>query len=383
MSAETLSLTRPVPLPRPVPPPRVSTHIARLRPYQPGKTLGDVQRETGLTDIAKLASNENPLGPSPRAVAALRDTAEKVALYPDGAAPALREAVAAHLDVHPVTLVFGNGSDEILHLMALAFLGPGEKMVQGDPSFAMYEVYGTQMDADIVKVPLVNFTHDLEKMADAVTPETRLVLIANPNNPTGTVVTRADVELFLDRVPEQTIVVFDEAYHEFVHRADQPDTLSYIREGRNVVVLRTFSKAYGLAGLRVGYGVARPEITSILNRVRSPFNVSVPAQAAATAALGDVEHLRRTMTLNSEGRAYFYAAFQHMGLDFVPSEGNFVLVDVQKDSRAVFEDLQRLGVVVRAGAGLGLPTHIRVSTGTMPQNRRFLDALARVLASEK
>ncbi len=361
--------------------PTLSTaeHIRNLRPYVPGKPIEEVQRELGLTDVIKLASNENPLGPSPLAVEAMRNTAAHAALYPEGNAPALREAVSALAGMPPDTLVFGNGSDEVLHLMALSYLAPGDEVVQGSPSFAMYELYTRQMNAVSVKVPLANYTHDLGAMAEAITHRTRLVFVANPNNPTGTLVTQSQVDRFLERVPDDILVVFDEAYHEYVHHPDAPNLLPAIRDGRNVAVLRTFSKAYGLAGLRVGYGIMRPEIAETLNRVRSPFNVNLLAQAAATAAAQDSEHLHRTLVVNNEGREYFYREFAQRGLAYIPSEANFVMVDTGRDSREVFEALQRHGVIVRAGAGLGLPTFLRVSVGTMAQNRRFVAALTDVL----
>jgi len=358
----------------------IADHIARLRPYIPGKPIEEVQRELGLQDIIKLASNENPLGPSPRALAALLASASGVALYPEGSAPALRRAVSEMIDMPEETLVFGNGSDEVLHLLAQTFLQPGDEIVQGNPSFSMYEIYATLCDAVTIKVPLANFTHDLESMADAVTDKTRIVFIANPNNPTGTLVRRDAVDRFLNRVPSNVLVVFDEAYDEYVSDPDKPDLRPYVREGRNIAILHTFSKAYGLAGLRVGYGVTRPEIAEVLNRVRSPFNVNLPAQAAAAAAISDQEHITRSVSLNSEGRNYFYTQLEKMGLDYVPSEGNFVLVDVGKDSRDVFDALQHKGVIVRAAYGMGLPNHIRVTTGTMPQNQRFIAALKEVLA---
>jgi len=357
----------------------VADHISRLRPYVPGKPIEEVQRELGLTDVIKLASNENPLGPSPRALEALAAAAGGVALYPEGSAPALRRAVARATGMPEDTLVFGNGSDEVLHLLALTFLQPGDETVQGDPSFAMYEIYATQCDAVPVLVPLKNFTHDLDAMANAVTDKTRMIFVANPNNPTGTFVRREAVAQFLDRIPRNVLVVFDEAYAEYVADPDQPDLRPLVLEGRSIVILHTFSKAYGLAGLRVGYGIMRPEIATLLNRVRSPFNVNLPAQAAAAAALGDLEHVARTVALNAEGRNYFYGEFERMGLDYVPSEGNFVLVDVGRDARAVFEALQHKGVIVRSAHGMGLPRHIRVTTGTMPQNQRFIAALKEVL----
>ncbi len=358
----------------------VADHITRLRPYVPGKPIEEVQRELGLSDVIKLASNENPLGPSPLALEALLLTAAGVAFYPEGSAPALRRAVSAKMDMPENTLVFGNGSDEVLHLMALSFLQPGDEIVQGDPSFSMYEIYATQCNAVPVKVPLKNYAHDLDAMADAVTGKTRMVFVANPNNPTGTLVRQAEVERFLSRIPENILVVFDEAYDEYVTDSEKPDLRPFIREGRNVAVLHTFSKAYGLAGLRVGYGMTRPEIAEVLNRVRSPFNVNLPAQAAAAAALSDTAHVEETVALNADGLRYFYAEFEQIGLPYVPSQGNFVLVDVGRDSRDVFEQLQQKGVIIRAAYGMGLPHHIRVSTGTLPQNQRFIAALREVLA---
>ena len=358
----------------------VADHISRLRPYVPGKPIEEVQRELGLTDVIKLASNENPLGPSPRALEALTAAAAGVALYPEGSAPALRRAVSQAVGMPEDTLVFGNGSDEVLHLLAVTFLQPGDEIVQGAPSFSMYEIYATQCNAVSIKVPLRDFTHDLDAMADAITDKTRMVFIANPNNPTGTLVRREAVARFLDRIPRDVLVVLDEAYDEYVSDPEKPDLRSLVLEGRNIVILHTFSKAYGLAGLRVGYGIMRPETAALLNRVRSPFNVNLPAQAAATAALADEEHVTRTVALNAEGRDYFYAEFERMGLDYVPSEGNFVLVDVGRDARAVFEALQHRGVIIRSAHGMGLPHHIRVTTGTMPQNQRFIAALKEVLA---
>ena len=357
----------------------VAEHILRLRPYLPGKPIEEVQRELGLTDIIKLASNENPLGPSPHAVAAITQMASSVTMYPEGSAPLLREAVSRLTDMPPDTLVFGNGSDEVLHLLALSFLRPGDEVVQGDPSFAMYEIYTTQCGATPVKVPLTDFTHDLEAMADAITEKTRMVMIANPNNPTGTLVTRSEIERFLSRVPSDVLVVFDEAYDEYVCHPDKADLRPLVREGANVVILHTFSKAYGLAGLRVGYGIMRTELAEILNRVRSPFNVNLVAQAAAIAALDDTDHVARSIALNAEGRDYFYRELKRLDLDYVPSQANFVLIDVRRDSREVFDALLRQGVIVRAGAGLGLPQHIRVSVGTAEQNARFIGALEEVL----
>ncbi len=279
------------------------------------------------------------------------------------------------------TLVFGNGSDEVLHLLALTFLQPGDETVQGDPSFAMYEIYATQCDAVPVKVPLEELTRTIWTRWPTPSRTRRAWSLS----PTPTI--RPELSSaappwsdFWTAFPRNVLVVFDEAYDEYVSDPDKPDLRPLVLEGRNIVILHTFSKAYGLAGLRVGYGITRPEIAEVLNRVRSPFNVNLPAQAAAAAALADTDHVARTVALNAEGRNYFYSEFEKMGLDYVPSEGNFVLVDVGRDAREVFEALQHKGVIVRSAHGMGLPQHIRVTTGTMPQNQRFIAALKEVLA---
>jgi histidinol-phosphate aminotransferase len=361
----------------------VPENVTRLKPYAPGKPIEEVQKELGLTDVLKLASNESALGPSPKAIQAIKDTAAKVALYPDGLAPILRAPLAIKLDVPEDALVFGNGSDELLHLICETFIQPGvDGTVQADPSFAMYDIYATLAHAEVIKVPLRNYVHDLEAMADAITPSTKIVFVANPNNPTGTLVTSAAVDSFLSRVPDHVITVFDEAYDEFVDHPDKPDVLPYVREGRNVIVCRTFSKAYALAGLRVGYAIARPEIADYLNRGRSPFNVNMVAQFAAAAALSDAEHLARTIELNSAGKKQMYEALTSREIEYVPTEANFILIDVRRDSRVVFDALLRLGVIVRGGAGLGLPEHIRVTIGSADQNKRFLTALDQVLGSK-
>jgi histidinol-phosphate aminotransferase len=293
----------------------------------------------------------------------------------------LRAAVSERFDIDPDSLVFGNGSDEILHLICETFLVPGDETVQGDPSFAMYEIYATLANATVVKVPLTDYTHDLDKMADSVTDKTRVVFIANPNNPTGTLVTQKQVERLLSRLPERVILVLDEAYDEYVENPDKPNLIPLIKEGRNVVVSRTFSKLYALAGLRVGFGIAPPALAGYMNRARSPFNVNLVAQAAAVAAWGDEEHVKHSVAVNAAGKRQLYAALKDAGIGYVPSEANFVLIDVALDSREVFDALLKRGVIVRAGYGLGLPNHIRVTIGSEAQNARFLSELSRVLSS--
>ena len=361
----------------------IPDHISRLKAYVPGKPIDQVKREFNLSDVIKLASNENPLGASPFAVEALRSAANNIMTYPEGDAPALRTAVAHHVNVPEQNIVFGNGSDELLHILASSFLEPGDGTVQADPSFAMYELYAQQCNAEVVKIPLLAYTHDLSKMADAITEKTRLVFIANPNNPTGTSVASSDIENYMSRVPDHVITVFDQAYDEYVDPQCACDTIKYVNEGKNVVVLKTFSKAYGLAGLRVGYAITTREIADVMNRVRSPFNVNIAAQAAATAAIQDQSHIRHSVNLNNAGKTYLYTEFSVLGLDYVPTQANFVLVNVQSDSLGVFLDMQRLGVIVRAGSGLGLPKHIRVTIGTREQNERFIAALSQVLTSKR
>jgi histidinol-phosphate aminotransferase len=355
-------------------------NILRLKPYHPGKPIEEVQRELGLMDIIKLASNENPLGPSPKALAAMQEAVTRVALYPEGAAPTLREAVSARFGVNPESLTFGNGSDELLHIICQTFIAPVvDEVIIAYPTFAMYEIYATLADAAIKMVPLKNYTYDLQAMADAVSPKTRLIFVANPNNPTGTLVTAKEVEKFLERLPKRVVVVFDEAYDDYVENPDKPRLLGLAQERPNTIVTRTFSKVYALAGLRVGFAVSRPELADLMNRVRSPFNVNLVAQAAAVASLADTEYIKRSVELNSSGKRQIYAALDSAKIGYVPSESNFVLVDVERDSREIFELLLKRGVIVRAGFNLGLPNHIRVTIGTTEQTTRFLHELTDIM----
>jgi histidinol-phosphate aminotransferase len=362
---------------RPVP--RVGENVTRLVPYRPGKPIEEVKRELGLADVVKLASNENALGPSPRALEALREAAARVHLYPDAVAYELRDAMAARLGFPEDHLIFGNGSDDIIHLIGVTFLRPGDELIQADPAFVRYEASAVLNESICHKVPLRDWTHDLDAMAARINGRTRVIYITNPNNPTGTIVTDAEVRRFLDRVPDEVLVVFDEAYFEYVDEPDYPDTLRYIREGRNVVTLRTFSKAYGLAGVRLGYGVGRPEVIGYLHQVREPFNVSLLAQAAGLAALDDDAHLTATLAMNREGRDLFYREFDSLGFPYAPTQANFVWVDVKRDSRAVFAALLRRGIIIRTGDIFGAPTHIRVTIGTRRENELFLAALKEVL----
>ncbi len=353
----------------------VHPDIASLSPYVPGKPIEELQRELGLSRIIKLASNENPLGPSPRAMATIGENAATLHRYPDGGAFRLRAALADRWKVTSDHIILGNGSDEILGLLARAFLSPGDEALMADHTFVIYKMEVAAAHGNAVTVPLKNWRHDLPAMADAVTAKTRLLFVCNPNNPTGTMVTADEVARLMARVPDHVVVVFDEAYFEYVRSAEFPDSMAYVRQGRHVVVLRTFSKIYGLAGLRIGYGVTTPEITGLLNRVRPPFNANSIAQRAALAALGDDDHVARSRAVNEAGMDQVVKGLRALGFAPIPSEANFVYLDVGRDGRAVFEALLREGVIIRHIES----RMIRVTIGRQEENQVFLTALARVL----
>jgi histidinol-phosphate aminotransferase len=354
--------------------------VRRITPYSPGKFSKEVMEELGLTEVQKLASNENPLGPSPKAVEAIQGMLSELHVYPDPVCRELTAALAAKLDVPEESIVVGRGSDEVIHMHGLAFLNPGEEVLFSQFPFALYPMTAHLCDAGICEVPAEEFSHALLPMLEAITDRTKLVIIGNPCNPTGTIVRRDEVAEFMRRVPEHVVVMFDEAYFEYVDDPEYPDCLQYVREGRNVSVLRTFSKIYGLAGLRIGYGIAGPAVAEGLKLVRPPFNVSSVAQVAALAALNDTEHLQSSRQTVLDGKAYLYQQFEELGLPYVPTQANFILVDTKANCREVFDGLMRRGVTVRTGDIFGLPTHIRVTVGTVAQNHQFIAALREVLA---
>lgn len=346
--------------------------------YEPGKPIEDVARELGLkpADIIKLASNENPLGPSPKALEAMRDALERSHIYPDGGGYYLREAIAGEFGLKRENVILGNGSNEIIEFVGHGFLKPGDEVITARHAFVVYKLMATLFGAKTIEVPDPDFKHDLDEMAAAITPRTREVFVANPNNPTGTLVSQAEIDRFVDRVPPHVIIIFDEAYHEFLQNA--PDTIKFVREGRpNVVVLRTFSKIQGLANLRIGYGLGSAEIMEVLQKTRQPFNANGIAQAGALAGLKDRDHQQKTRELTWRGRDYLQTEFAAMGLEFVPSYANFVLVKVGNGG-GVFKELLQRGVIVRDMTSYGLPEWIRVSVGTMPQNERFISELKKM-----
>lgn len=353
-------------------------YLRDLAVYQPGKPIEETARELGCdaAEIVKLASNENPLGPSPRAIEAMREALAHAQLYPDGGCYYLRKSLAAKLNVSAENLIFGNGSNEIIELLAHAFLQPDDEVITSEHAFIAYKIIARVFGARVIEAPSRNYAHDVDAMERVITPRTKLIFIANPNNPTGTLLAASEIESFVRRLPPHVIIVFDEAYFEFLD--DAPDTIRYVRESRNVVTLRTFSKIQGLAGLRIGYGIARPELIQVLQKTRQPFNVSALAQVAAVAALDDHEHQQQTKRVVDEGRAFLEGEFSAMKLHYIPSTANFVLVNVG-DGAAIFRALLRHKVIVRAMTGYSLPEWVRISVGTMEQNHKCITALRQVL----
>lgn len=349
--------------------------IDTIQPYQGGKPIEEVQRELGITDIIKLASNENPLGPSSLAVQAIAKSATQVHLYPDGNAYYLKRDLAQHLGVSPESLILGNGSNDVLQLVAEAYLAPDDEVIYAAGAFVVYSLVTKLCSATAIVVPMVNDTHDLPAMAAAITDKTKVIFIANPNNPTGTMVTADETAAFMEQVPDDVLIVFDEAYYEYVARSDYPKTLPYVLEGRNFIIIRTFSKIYGLAGLRIGYGIAPPTLVETLNRVRQPFNCSLVGQAAARAALKDTDHVTKSQKSNTTGKAFLYKAFDDMGLRYIKTEGNFIMLHVEPSGAEITEALLRQGVIVRPMAGYGYPNSVRVTIGTQQENARFITAL--------
>jgi histidinol-phosphate aminotransferase len=348
--------------------------------YEPGRPIEEVAREAGLDPgrIVKLASNENALGPSPKAVAAMVAAAAGMHRYPDGGAFHLRRALAAHLGTAPDQILPGNGSNELIELLGRLLLGPGKNAVMADRAFVVYRLVAAAMGADVIDVPMRDHTHDLDAMLSAVTRATSLVFIGNPNNPTGTMVGGREIDRFMDRVPGHVVVCFDEAYIELLPPERRPDALKYVREGRNAVCLRTFSKTYGLAGLRIGYAVAPSDCVQMMNRVRQPFNVNAMALSAALAALEDREHVVRTQAMVQDGLRQLEEGLRVRGVEFIPSVVNFMMVRTG-NGRSVFTELMKLGVIVRPVDGYGMPEYIRVSVGTREENSRFLVALDQVI----
>lgn len=352
--------------------------VRGLEPYHPGKPLEELEREYGVRNAAKLASNESPLGPSPKAMAAAQAALKEVTRYPDGNGFGLKAALARRLSIPPEQITLGNGSNDILELVARGFVTPQNEVIFSEHAFAVYPIVTRAVGARAVVTRARSYGHDLVAMQHAITEHTRLVFIANPNNPTGTWLRAGALESFIGSVPAQVLVVVDEAYFEYVREPDYPDAIQWLARFPNLLVTRTFSKIYGLAGLRVGYALSSPAIADILNRVRQPFNVNSIALAAAAAALEDPDYVERAAQANVEGMRRLTAEFEQMGLSYIPSVGNFICVEVGQADR-VYEALLREGVIVRPVTNYGLPKHLRVTVGLPEENERFLQALKKVL----
>jgi histidinol-phosphate aminotransferase len=357
----------------------VPDYIEQLPLYPPGKPVDEVKREFGIDAIIKLASNENSLGPSPKALQALQAALADLHRYPDNGCYYLREKLAQRCGIEQSQVLFGHGSNEIIQLIALAFLTPAEEVITSEQTFILYPIMSNARGARVIEVPLKDFTYDLEAMAGRITNKTKIIFISNPNNPTGTMVDADALRTFMQRVPGDVLVVLDEAYGEYVASPAYPDSLEYLRQGRNIIILRTFSKIHGLAGLRIGYALCPAQLVNYLERVRVPFNVNHMAQVAALAALDDREHIERSQDNNQAGLIYIYAELKSMGLACIPTHTNFLLVNLGTKAENVYQKLLREGVIIRSMASYGLDNYVRVTIGLPEENERFIRSLKKVL----
>lgn len=351
-------------------------NIKAIQPYVPGKPIEELERELGISNSIKLASNENPLGPSPGAMKEIKDSFPDLNRYPDGAGYYLKNALSEMLSISPDELILGNGSNELLDIAARTYLQAGDEAVMASPSFVVYGMAVQSVGGRSIQVPLKDYRHDLETMADAITPKTKMMFIANPNNPTGTINTKDEFDSLMEKVTDDMLIVVDEAYYEYVSASDYADSMKHFRADKNVLILRTFSKIYGLAGLRIGYGIAKKDILTDMNRLREPFNTNSLAQKAALAALRDTEHVANSRKTNDTGREYLYKELSTLGIAYVPTEANFIYMPIE-DSVAINNGLMKKGIIIRP---MG-PKAIRVTIGLPEENRRFIQALKEVISS--
>jgi len=358
----------------------IREEILSIKPYIPGKPIEEVKRELSLKEVIKLASNETSIGPSPLAVEAIKKEANNVNLYPDGSSRILREKLAQKLKLDKEMIIIANGGDNIIKLTGMAFINKDDEVIMGEITFPVYESVVKIMGGKIIPVKLKDYTYDLESIIQKVNKRTKLIVVCNPNNPTGTIVAKEAVDKFMRNVPEDVIVVLDEAYCDYVEDDNYPDSLSYVREGKNVIVLRTFSKIAGLAGIRVGYAIAKQELIGYLRRVVDIFSVNRLAQVAALASLDDEEHKRKVLRSNKEGKGYLYKELKKLGLFYVPTETNFIFIDLKKDTKVIFEELLKKGIIIRPGVTWGCPDFIRVTIGTPYENKKFIQALKEVIS---
>lgn len=351
-------------------------HIKTITPYIPGKPIEELERELGITSAIKLASNESPLGPSPFVLKTLRKGLSDINRYPDGGCYYLKNALSQRLGIHIEEVLLGNGSNEVIELAVRTFLSPGDEAIMAHPSFIVYSMVVQAAGGKNIIVPLKDWRHDLETMASRITERTKIIFIANPNNPTGTINTKAEMNTFMQRVPENVLVVVDEAYYEYVTSSEYADSIKYFREGRDILILRTFSKIYGLAGLRIGYGIAKAGIITEINKVRQPFNINSIAQQAALASLSDERHIARIKKINERGKRYLYKELKAMNFDYVPTEANFIYVILKEDNAyQLYEELLSHGVIVRHMGH----REIRITIGLPSENKRFIETLKTVM----
>ncbi len=347
-------------------------HISSIQPYQPGKPIEELERELGITDSVKLASNENPVGPSPRAVKELQKNLADLNRYPDGSCYYLRSALAKKLRVKQGSLIFGNGSNEIIELAVRTFISSGDQAIMAHPSFVVYSTIVQAAKGKSVVVPLKDMKHDLKTMASKITKKTKMIFIANPNNPTGTINTKKEMDAFMKKVPDGVLVVVDEAYYEYVESRDYPDSMNYLKKGRDILILRTFSKIYGLAALRIGYGISTAGIVEEMNKIRQPFNVNTLSQKAALAALKDDKHLKKANSVNHKGKKYLYKELDKLNIKYIPTEANFIFMLLGNESAPkLYKSLLKQGVIIRP---MG-PAAARVTIGLPAENKRFIEAL--------
>ncbi len=355
------------------------TCIEPLSPYVPGRPIEDVKREFKLDKVIKLASNENPLGCSKKAIAAVIESLNEGALYPDGSCGKLRERIAAAMNIQKDQLIFGAGTDEVISLIGKLFINPGDECVTAEVTFSQYAASVLSMGGTMVYAPMKNHGYDLEAMLQKITDKTKLIFIANPNNPTGTMLSAQQIDKFIQKVPSHILVIFDEAYAEFVKDESYPKTLEILKKYANTMLLKTFSKAYGLASFRVGYGIARPELIAQMEKIRNPFNVSVQGQVAALAAFDDQDFVEETVKANQEVLAYCCKVFDELGLFYIPTYANFIMVDTKRDSRVLFQELMKRGYIIRPGAAFGMDTFLRITIGTREEMEGFFEQLRQVL----
>lgn len=352
--------------------------ISDLKPYVPGKPIEDVKRELGLEEVIKLASNETSVGPSPLAVEAVKREAGNINLYPEATSRLLREKLADKLKIDKEMIIFGNGADDVIDLIGMAFVNEGDEVITCETTFPAYRTAVKIMGGKLILVKLKDFRFDLSEIVKRINEKTKMIFLCNPNNPTGTIITKEEVSTFMRKVPQDVIVVFDEAYYDYAEDKNYPNSLSYILEGKNVIVVRTFSKIAGIAGVRVGYAIARQELISYLRRVVNPFTTNRLAQVAALASLDDEEHRKKVLNSNHEGKKYLYRELEKLKLFYVLTETNFIFIDVKKDSETIFEKLLKKGVIIRPGKPYGCANFIRVTVGTPYENKKFIQAIREI-----